>query len=78
MTTIGNLAEVYARLEEAVSRLADQATTPQEQFDQYEMLAIQILDSEHQDFTPGRLEEYLQVCLHKKSLELNLTDDIRQ
>lgn len=71
MTTFGNLAEVFALLEEAASRLPS-GGDPQAQFDRYEMLAIQILDSEHANFPPGILEEYLNTCLYKRNLELGL------
>jgi len=71
MSDIGSLAEVFARLEEAAQRL-NPGGDPQDQFDDYEMLAIQILDSEHEQFPPGLLEEYLNTCLYKKNLELGL------
>jgi hypothetical protein len=35
-------------------------------------VAIAILDSEHTDFIPGQLEEYLQTLLYKRQLELDL------
>lgn len=76
MTTIGNLAEVFARLEEAAVRLPS-GDDPQSQFDHYEMLAIQILDSEHDRFPPGQLEEYLNTCLYKRNLELGLVPCFR-
>lgn len=67
-----DLAAVSARLEEAVRMLPEQPATPQETFDQYESVATAILDSEHTDFKPGLLEEYLQTLMHKRQLELNL------
>ena len=67
-----SLREVGARLEEAVELLPGEPADPQERFDRYESLAIAILDSEHTDFIPGRLQEYLQTCLYKRQLELNL------
>ena len=70
--TIRNLAEVGARLEEAVSLLPGEPADPAETFDRYESVAIAILDSEHTDFIPGRLEEYLQTLLYKRRLELDL------
>ena len=70
--TIRALAEVAARLEEAVSLLPGEPTNPAETFQRYESVAIAILDSEHTDFIPGLLEEYLQTLMYKRQLELNL------
>lgn len=69
---IRSLAEVGARLEEAVALLPGEPADNAETFDRYESVAIAILDSEHTDFAPGQLEEYLQTLLHKRQLELNL------
>jgi len=65
--TIRTLAEVGARLEDAVRSLPDDG---HDLFDRYEMVAIQILDSEFPDFAPGLLERYLSVYLDLKRLEL--------
>ncbi|MCB1841849.1 MAG: hypothetical protein KDI09_02710 [Halioglobus sp.] len=70
--TIRSLAEVGARLEEAVSGLPERATDSAHLIDQYEEIAIQVLDSEHEDFTPGALHEYLETFLYLKRLELGL------
>ena len=70
--TIRSLAEVGARLEEAVRLLPGEPADPQDDFDRYESVAIAILDSEHADFIPGQLEEYLQTLMYKRQLELNL------
>jgi hypothetical protein len=70
--TIHSLAEVGVRLEEAVSLLPGEPADPAETFDRYESVAIAILDSEHTDFIPGLLEEYLQTLMYKRQLELNL------
>ena len=67
-----SLAEVGARLEETVSTLPVTATTASELFDRYEEIAIQVLDSEHGNYTPGALEEYLKTYLYLKQLELGL------
>jgi hypothetical protein len=67
-----SLAEVGVRLEEAVSASPCHATNAVELFDRYEEVAIQILDSEFTEFTPGALQEYLQTLLYLKQLELNL------
>lgn len=67
-----SLRAVGARLEEAVELLPGEPADAQELFDRYESLAIAILDSEHTDFTPGQLQEYLQTLLYKRQLELDL------
>jgi hypothetical protein len=72
--TIRVLAEVGARLEEAVSRIPGRPTSPQDMFDRYESSAIQILDSEHDDFEPGLLQKHLLELLHQKQKELDLVD----
>ena len=68
------LAEVRARLEEAVAALPGEATDPQEIFDRCEMVAIQMLDSEHADFCPGMLESYLRECLAAKRRDLGINE----
>ena len=64
------LAEVGARLEEAVQSLPGDPIDAQEAFDRYESVAIAILDSEHADFIPGELEAYLKTLMYKRQLEL--------
>jgi len=70
--TIRTLAEVGARLEEAVRSLPGDGHDLEapDLFDRYEMVAIQILDSEFPDFAPGLLERYLSTYLDLKRLEL--------
>ena len=67
-----SLRAVSARLEEAVLLLPGDSVCPAETFDRYESVAIAILDSEHTDFIPGQLEEYLQTLMYKRQLELDL------
>ena len=54
-----DLDSVGLRLEEAASALLGENPSATERYDTYEMLAIQILDSECQNFDPGLLEVYL-------------------
>ena len=70
--SIRSLAEVSARLEKASGLLPGEPPDPTETFDRYESVAIAILDSEHTDFIPGQLEEYLQTLMYKRQLELDL------
>ena len=66
------LAEVGTRLEKAVSLLPGEPSDATEMFDRFEQVAIAILDSEHTDFLPGELEEYLQSKIYIRQLELGL------
>lgn len=76
--TISKLAEVRARLEKTHGGLLDVSESAQAEFDQYECLAIAILDSEHEDFAPGILEEYLMTLLYVKQLELGLLPEAEE
>lgn len=67
-----DLAAVGARLEEAARLLPGEPADNADVYERYESVAIAILDSEHTDFDPGLLEEYLQTLLHKRQLELDL------
>ena len=67
-----SLRAVADRLEKANSLLPGEPACPTETFDRYESVAIAILDSEHTDFIPGQLQEYLQTLMYKRQLELNL------
>ena len=70
-----NLAEVRARLEEAVANLPDKPDDPAELLDRYEEVAIQILDSEHADYEPpGALQELLFSYLYVRAIELGQLD----
>ncbi len=50
----------------------DPATPQQDQFDAIESVAIAILDSEHEQYIPGALQEYLMTYLYLKQMELDL------
>jgi hypothetical protein len=64
------LSEVSVRLEQAYADSKEEIMTPQEQFDWYESIAIQILDSEFDEYEEGVLEEYLMAFLESKRREL--------
>jgi hypothetical protein len=64
------LSEVSVRLELAYAYSKEEAMTPQEQYDLYEAIAIQILDSEFDEYKEGLLEEYLVAFLEQKRKEL--------
>ena len=67
-----SLAEVNARLEKALCCFPGDPSNNAEEFERYEYIAIAILDSEHADFPPGVLQEYLQTLMYKRQLELGL------
>jgi len=70
--TIRSLSEIRSRLEEAVALLPGDPAGPEELAERFEEVAIAILDSEHTDFIPGELQEYLETLLYLKRLELHL------
>ena len=67
-----SLAEVNTRLEKALRCFPGDPSNNAEEFERYEYIAIAILDSEHADFPPGVLQEYLQTLMYKRQLELDL------
>ena len=64
------LAEVGARLEEAVANLPGEPADNREAYYRWEEMATQILDSTA-DLDPMELEEYLYSILYVKQQELN-------
>jgi hypothetical protein len=72
--TICKLAEVRVRLEKAVHDTKEKPPDVQDEYDRHEMLAIQILDSEHMNYPDGLLEEYLMCYLRLKRIELGVDD----
>ncbi len=73
--TIRNIAEVGARLEKAVMAVSDDGLSPHEMYELYEQAAIQILDSEFDDYPEGELENYLMGYLERKRGEFGLDFD---
>ncbi|MFT6435111.1 MAG: hypothetical protein ACJAVI_003162 [Candidatus Azotimanducaceae bacterium] len=59
------LLEVGARLEKTVQELVDKGLASDDLYSTYEMVAIQILDSEFEDFPECELERYLVDYLSK-------------
>ncbi len=70
--TTHTLAEVRARLEEAVAGLPGEPADSSELFERTEQVAIQILDSEFEDYPPGALQELLMSYLYIRQIELGL------
>ena len=60
------LLEVGARLEKTVQELVDKGLASSDLCSTYEMVAIQVLDSEHQNYPDGELEKYLKDFLDTK------------
>lgn len=69
-----DLAEIGARLEEAVKRVATASMTPLELYQCYEMTAIQLLDCHFHQFTGDALQDYLMQYLGQKREELGVTE----
>ena len=67
-----DIAAVRARLEEAVAALPGEPADAADLFDRTEQVAIQILDSEFEDYTPGMLQELLMSYLYIRQIELGL------
>ena len=67
-----DIAEVRARLEKAVSGLPGESADSAELFNRTEQVAIQILDSEFEDYPPGLLQELLMSYLYIRQIELGL------
>ena len=67
-----DIAEVRARLERAVAGLPGNCVDSAEIFNRTEQVAIQILDSEFEDYPPGMLQELLMSYLYIRQIELGL------
>ena len=68
-----DLSGVRARLEEAVAGLPGHPADSAQLYERLEMVATQILDSEHTDYEPpGALEELLTSYLYVRQIELGL------
>ena len=72
MSTTRDIAAVRTRLEEAVAALPGEPADPAESFERTEQVAIQILDSEFEDYPPGALQELLMSYLYIRQIELGL------
>ena len=71
--TIRNIAEVRARLETAVAGLPGIPADAEKAYERYEQIAIAMLDSEFEDFTPGLLEEYLEISHAQPGTEIHVS-----
>jgi hypothetical protein len=72
MKSSRELSEVSARLEQTFANGKETTMTPQERYDLYESIAIQMLDSEFDEYEEGVLEEYLGAFLDKKVKSLKV------
>jgi hypothetical protein len=59
MKYIRSLAEVSARLEDAVAGLPGEPADSAELAERLEMVGIQVIDSEFHHYRPGELAEYI-------------------
>jgi hypothetical protein len=60
-----SLRAVGARLEEAYKLLPEEPDDPEEAFLRFESICIAVLDSEHEDYIPGELHEYLEAKIYE-------------
>jgi len=67
-----SLSEAGIRLEKAVLAIHDPPTDNLELYERYEMTAIQILDSEFNDYPEDDLYHYLLNYLERKRSQLGL------
>jgi len=70
---IRKISEIGSRLEKAVMVVSQDGLSPQERYDVYEQAAIQILDSEFDDYPEDELERYLMSYLERKRGEFRIT-----
>jgi hypothetical protein len=75
MKAIRSLAEARTRLENAVAALPGDPADSAQLYERYEQVAIQILDSEHDWYPPGLLQELLMSYLYIRQIELGLIQD---
>lgn len=71
-----DIAGVRARIDRAVADLPGVPTDKEDEFTRLEMVCIQVLDSEHDLYPPGHLQELLMGYLHIRQIELGLLPDI--
>ena len=72
MTISQERLEISARLEEAVERITGPPDNAEEEYERWEMTAISILDSEHENYPEGVMTGHLMAILSKKRRELGL------
>jgi len=64
--------DISARLEKAVERITGPPDNAEELYERFEMTAISILDSEHENYPEGVMTGHLMAILSKKRRELGL------
>ena len=67
-----DIAEVRARVEEAVAGLPGEPTDATDELSRLEQVCIQVLDSEHDWYPDGQLSELLMSYLYIRQIELGL------
>jgi hypothetical protein len=73
--TIRDIAEVRARLEEAVAGLPGEPASPKDLLDRYEMVGTQIIDSEFMDYEPdGALIELISAYIWVRAIEIGAAE----
>ena len=69
-----DIAGVRGRLEEAIAGLPGEPVDPADEFNRLEMICVQVLDSEHDLYPPGLLQELLMSYLYIRQIELGLLE----
>lgn len=67
-----DIAQVRPRVDQAVANLPGEAIGNEDEFSRLEMVCIQVLDSEHDLYPPGQLQELLMSYLYIRQIELGL------
>jgi hypothetical protein len=67
-----DIAEVRTRVDLAVAGLPGNPFDAADELSRLEMICVQVLDSEHDDYPPGLLQELLMSYLYIRQIELGL------
>jgi hypothetical protein len=71
-----DIAGVRLRVDQAVAGLPGEPADAEDVFSRLEMVCIQVLDSECEQYLPGQLQELLMSYLYIRQIELGLLPDI--
>jgi hypothetical protein len=69
-----DIAEVRARVDLAVAGLPGNPSDAADELARLEMICVQVLDSEHDLYPPGHLQELLMSYIYIRQIELHLLE----
>jgi hypothetical protein len=69
-----DIAEVRTRVDLAVAGLPGNPSDAADELARLEMICVQVLDSEHDLYPPGHLQELLMSYLYIRQIELGLLE----